>query len=232
MIKRGQASGVVAQGPTGERIFQADTVIIAAGGLATPVILQQSGVSDGSGLFLDLLVNTYGLAPSSDQLNEPPMSLVMKDHHENGGFLLSPFVNRHPFVRFAEVGWGAFFQPQGKLMGIMTKISDESCGQVHRSGKVLKRVTKRDRRRLDEGASIARKILIGAGCADRSIVTSCVQGAHPGGTAAIGRVVNTRLQTDVGGLYVCDASVLPQSPGLPPIMTIVALAKRLAGLLQ
>jgi choline dehydrogenase-like flavoprotein len=57
---------------------------------------------------------------------------------------------------------------------------------------------------------------------------SKMQGAHPGGTAAIGEVVNENLQTDIENFYVCDASVLPSAPGLPPIMTILALAKRLA----
>jgi len=32
----------------------------------------------------------------------------------------------------------------------------------------------------------------------------------------------------VEGLYVDDASVLPESAGMPPILTIVALATRLA----
>ncbi|WP_431356637.1 GMC oxidoreductase [Prevotella communis] len=32
-------------------------------------------------------------------------------------------------------------------------------------------------------------------------------------------------------LYVCDASLLPQSLGLPPILTIMALAKRIAKLI-
>jgi hypothetical protein len=36
------------------------------------------------------------------------------------------------------------------------------------------------------------------------------------------------LQTEVDNLFVCDASVLPKAPGLPPILTIVALARRLA----
>ena len=57
---------------------------------------------------------------------------------------------------------------------------------------------------------------------------SKLQGAHPGGTAAIGEVVNKDLETSIRNLYVCDGSVLPVSPGLPPILTIVALAKRLA----
>ena len=34
--------------------------------------------------------------------------------------------------------------------------------------------------------------------------------------------------TRVKNLYVCDASVLPKAPGLPPILTIVALGKHLA----
>jgi len=49
--------------------------------------------------------------------------------------------------------------------------------------------------------------------------------------AATGGVVDKNLQTEVDNLFVCDASVLPATPGLPPILTIVALAKRLAKLL-
>jgi choline dehydrogenase-like flavoprotein len=52
-------------------------------------------------------------------------------------------------------------------------------------------------------------------------------GAHPGGTAAIGQVVDKDLQTRIESLFVYDASVVSTSPGLPPILTIVALSKRL-----
>jgi choline dehydrogenase-like flavoprotein len=92
-------------------------------------------------------------------------------------------------------------------------------------------VTPRDRERLQAGSSLAKEILVKAGVEERSLVLSRPQGAHPGGTAAIGKIVDTNLETAVRNLFVCDASVLPSTPGLPPIVTIVALAKRLAGTL-
>ena len=47
----------------------------------------------------------------------------------------------------------------------------------------------------------------------------------------VGSVVGKDLQTEVNNLFVCDASVLPKAPGMPPILTIIALAKWLAKIL-
>jgi len=110
----------------------------------------------------------------------------------------------------------------------MTKSRDDASGRVNADGSVSKRVTEADRSRLDEGAAISREILVKAGAKRSSVLVSAPQGAHPGGTAAIGKVVDEDLRTRVDGLYVCDGSVLPVAPGMPPILTIVALAKRLA----
>lgn len=33
--------------------------------------------------------------------------------------------------------------------------------------------------------------------------------------------------TEIEGLFIADASVLPEAPGAPPMLTIMALAKRL-----
>ena len=110
----------------------------------------------------------------------------------------------------------------------MTKIADEPVGRVYPDGTVSKPVTKKDWARLREGSSIAKEILVKAGADSSSILTSAPQGAHPGGTAAVGKVVDENLQTRVENLFVCDASVLPTAPGIPPILTIAALAKRLA----
>ena len=81
---------------------------------------------------------------------------------------------------------------------------------------------------LSEGASIAGSILEEAGVDPSTFVSTPLRGAHPGGTARIGIAVDGKLATEVDGLYVVDASVLPASPGAPPILTIVALAKYLS----
>ena len=131
-------------------------------------------------------------------------------------------------IRFLEFGMKGILIPTNGLLGIMTKIIDDSTGKIYPDGTFSKTVTGKDRRRLEKGSSISREILIKAGADSKSIIVSKVQGAHPGGTAAIGELVDKDLQTEVNNLFACDGSVLPTSPGLPPILTIVALGKKLA----
>ena len=232
LVENGKARGVRGIGPHGRSEILSDVVIVAAGGLGTPVILQQSGVKDaGPGLFVDLMVNTYGVTEGLNQVNEPTMALVDHEFHQSKGFILSPYVNHPRMVRFTEMGAKGLALSPRKLIGIMTKIADEPVGRVYPDGTVSKPVNERDWRRLREGSSIAKEILVKAGADSKSIIVSKPQGAHPGGTAAIGKVVDENLQTKIDSLFVCDASVFPAAPGMPPILTIVALAKRLAKIL-
>ena len=228
----GRVAGVTAKGPNGQVKLAAKIVVLAAGGLGTPVILQKAGIEGaGDGLFIDMLVNTYGVTDGLNQVNEPQMALVSHEYREERGFILSSFVNHPRALRFIEMGAKAWTQSSKALLGIMTKTADDSAGKILPDGSVLKGVTDADQSRLDEGSSIAAKILERAGVRASAITTTKPQGGHPGGTAAIGSVVDEQLQTNIDGLFVCDASVLPRAPGLPPILTIVALAKRLARIL-
>jgi choline dehydrogenase-like flavoprotein len=229
VVQNGRAVGVEATGPGGRRRIQADAVILSGGGLATPPILQRAGVREaGQALHADLFVNVYGVTKGLNLATEPAMSLVDLEFHADRGFLLSPFVARSRRQRFLEAGVRGAMLPESRLLGLMVKTRDDMVGRVYPDGTVSKPVTPADRKRLDEGATIAKEILVKAGADGKSLLVSRVQGAHPGGGAAIGAIVDRHMQTRIQGLFVCDASALPATPGLPPILTIVALAKRLA----
>lgn len=228
LISRGKAIGVEGRNEKGEGIeIFADIIILAAGGIGTPIILQNSGIKAGQKLFLDLFNVTFGLSKDLGIAHELTMAAV---NHQNG-FILSPFIDHGPvLVSIVPLPLRknlSIASHRNHMLGIMVKIKDDSVGKVHKDGMIEKTVTKSDLTKLNKGTNIAKKILIKAGVEPNSILTTRIRGAHPGGTAAIGRVVNKNLETKIKGLFVCDASVLPTSPGLPPIVTIVALAKRL-----
>jgi choline dehydrogenase-like flavoprotein len=72
---------------------------------------------------------------------------------------------------------------------------------------------------------LARKVLKEAGA--HHIFKSWHFAAHPGGSVRIGHGVDRHLRTALSGLYVCDASVIPEPWGLPPTLTLLSLGKRL-----
>ena len=116
------------------------------------------------------------------------------------------------------------------VMEVMVKVADESVGQVYpEEGKVSKTVTQRDKTRLDYGRDVARKVLIKAGCDPNSIVSvpEVVMG-HPSGTVRVGDLLDSDLRTSIKNLYCCDTSVIPESLGVPPTLTIISLGKRLS----
>ena len=67
-----------------------------------------------------------------------------------------------------------------------------------------------------------------AGADPKSIFRTHVRAAHPGGTAGIGRVIDKEQETEVSGLFVSDCSAFPETPGKPPVLSIIALSKFLA----
>ena len=225
----GKVTGVRVIGPNGLMEVMSDIVVLTAGGIGTPVILQKSGIDAGKKLFCDLFNVTYGVTENISQLRGMNMAVIDDEFYRSKGFILSTFMDLS-LLFILSFGWRFL---SGKLhrkrtLGIMTKIRDESIGRVSSIGKIEKPVTSKDREKLKQGVAISREILIKAGAKPESIFVTQPSGAHPGGTAAIGEVVNTNLETEIKNLFVCDASVFPTAPGLPPILTIVALAKWLA----
>lgn len=90
----------------------------------------------------------------------------------------------------------------------------------------MKPLQEADKRKLKRGSDLAERVLRNAGSA--SVFKTWYIATHPGGTVKINDIVDSNLQTEYENLYVCDCSVIPESWGLPPTLTIVALGKRLA----
>lgn len=232
LISHGKAVGVTGHNLRSEKkeLF-ANLVVLSAGGIGTPIILQNSGINAGRKLFLDLFTVVLGLTKDTGLLKEPAMATLSKQE----GFILSPFIDT-PFVLVsvlpAALRKSLKIWQRERMLGIMVKIKDDCVGKVHKNGLIEKTVTKNDLAKLEKGTNLAKEILINAGADSDTITSTKIRGAHPGGTAAIGEVVDKNLQTKIKRLYVCDASVFPESPGAPPIVTIIALGKRLGKFLQ
>lgn len=210
-------------------VFQVfgNRVIIAAGGIGSPLILRKSGMrGTGYDFFFDPLVFVYGKIKGLGSGKSIPMSTGM--HFEDDGIVVTDFNMAH----LMKIGFDleAFKFKQAfsyrDTLPIMIKIRDDLGGAITKNGWVNKRLSKGDKKRLDKGAEHARKILEHAGATD--VYRGWMFAAHPGGTVKIGEQVDSDLKTRFDNLYVCDCSVMPREWGLPPTWSILALAKRLA----
>lgn len=227
----GQVAGV--EGTLAGRPFRAlaETVILAAGGIGTPRILQNSGFrAAGQGMTMDVTAIVYGESRATGNGNDPPMTWSWEDLET--GYMLStladpwllfPLINALKGVRYA-VRWPHW----NRLLGLMIKLKDNVSGGVYPDGKISKPLTSQDRPRLAHAEEVCRQILIEAGAAPHSIFTTPLRGTHPSGTVRVDTMIDRNLQTEITGLYVCDASVFPEALARPTVLTIIGLAKRLA----
>ncbi|MBQ6512529.1 FAD-dependent oxidoreductase [Methanobrevibacter sp.] len=202
----------------------ADTVVLSAGAIGTTLILRQSGIEDaGSEIFFDPFVTVGGYLKDINFNTEVQMAGLVIGKN----FVLSPH-----FSSFIKGNIDDKKVDDKDILSIMVKTADDCRGYVDSEGDVIKENTIQDIRYLAEGVATAGFILQKAGVDPSTIGSTVYRGAHPGGTAKIGKIVDSNQETEIEGLFVSDASVLPISPGKPPILTILALSKRLADYLK
>jgi len=206
----------------------AGRVVIAAGGIGSPLILRQSGIREaGYDYFFDPLITVCGtLKDVSLRDNEIPMSTGA--HLRDEGYMMTDMAMpplMHTLFTAQVFHLSRLFSYRHTAR-IMVKIKDELGGRLTDSGGVRKKLTASDRSKLKAGFESGIRVLKAAGATD--LYKTGILAAHPGGTAKIGEIVDANLKTRIDNLYVCDCSVIPEAWGLPPTFTLIALGKRLA----
>jgi len=226
--REGRAYGVkYTTGKTEHTLF-APRIVLAAGGIGSPRILQNSGFpTAGRDYFVDPVIAVMGTTPAPPTQHagkEIPMTAGM--YLADKGITLADLTLPRPLYQafVAQVGRFDRLLAHGRTLSIMVKIKDDLGGSIGPKW-LNKSLTSDDRQRFSEGTALARDILQQAGA--RQLFQSHHFAAHPGGGAKIGDIVDANLETNIKGLFVCDASVIPEAWGLPPSYTIMCLAHRL-----
>jgi hypothetical protein len=223
-VHGGRVTGVVTAGPLGLGAeHRADVVVLSAGGLGTPAILQRSGIACEPRLFVDPVLTVAACRPRAWQCNELEMPFVVQRDH----YILSPYFDWLSFLVCP-----AWRHPAEDLVGIMIKLADEPAGTVDGS-RVRKELTATDWRRLGDGVALCTEILGRFGVEADEVVLGAVNAGHPGGMLPLTRASAASFHDDrlPENVYVADASLFPAPLGNPPILTIIAMAKRIGRLL-
>ncbi|MBZ2208298.1 FAD-dependent oxidoreductase [Massilia soli] len=203
----------------------AKVVVLAGGGIGSPRLLHNTGLMASTARFFsDPVVAVMGSVPDIDGGAEVPMAAGVR--FDADGISLADMTLPQPMYQgfAAQVGRFDRLFAHRRTLTLMVKVRDEIGGSIGPRW-VDKTLQAADRNKLKDGTEMARGILKAAGA--RHIFKSWHFAAHPGGSVRIGEGVAGDLQTKAAGLYVCDASVIPEAWGLPPTLTLLCLGKRL-----
>ncbi len=220
MISGNEAFGVEFSDSVRFGFLPADLVVVAAGGLGTPVVLNQSGIECKGRLFVDPVLCVAAKWEGSRQDQEIPMPfIVQKDR-----YIVSPYFDFLSF--FFNRKWR---HAAGDIYSLMITLADANTGGVS-GGRVRKDLTESDREKLEEGVALCKEIFCRLGRKDDEIFLGTLNAGHPGGMFPLteNEAENFHNPSLPGNMYVADSTLFPESPGNPPILTIMAMAKRVS----
>jgi choline dehydrogenase-like flavoprotein len=220
VIEDGRATGVVIRKGGKNELVIADVIVLSAGGLGTPVILEASGIPASPTLFVDPVLCVATRWEGAGLERQLPMPFVS----EQPDYILSPYFDWLSF--YFNRDWR---MPHGDIVSIMIKMADASIGSY-------------DGRHLDKPLVDSDWEVI-AGAVDRcydifeaidvpreKTFFGTLNAGHPGGCFPLTEAEAETLHHDVlpDNLFIADASLFPRSMGNPPMLTIMALAMRVA----
>jgi choline dehydrogenase-like flavoprotein len=221
LVENGCATGVlVSRGSSLEQI-DADIVVLSAGGIGTAQILLESDLPVHDNLWVDVVLTVGGVSKNAKMLNEPPMTWFIKKEN----YILSPYFDLLSY-------W--FYKPWKDVpienrVGMMIKLADTEQGSVASDGSVTKSLTEVDKQRLEEAKVEAKEIMKSSGVAG-PFVDGMIHGGHLGGTVPLTKS-DVESMHPLGlprNLWVADLSLSQRSQGLPTMLTVTALALRVA----
>jgi len=218
IIENGTASGVEVKFGRRKKNMAADLIILAAGGLGTPQILEQSGIACQPRLFVDPVLCVAAEWKESGLDSEIQMPFVV----EGDGYIVSPYFDFLSF--FFNRRWS---HPSGDIMSLMIKLADRPGGSISSRG-IQKSLYPEDRARLGEGVALCQDILSRLGIPKKNTFLGTINAGHPGGMLPLTERESVSFHPSAlpENVYVADATLFPNSLGKPPILTIIAMAKR------
>ena len=223
-IEDSVVTSVNAKTKGGSRSFTADLVVLSAGGFCTPVILGKSGIPCQGTLFVDPVLCVAGYIPGIRQDRQ----LLMPFISQQDGYMLSPYMDYLSF--FFNKAWR---KPITGLVSMMIKLADEETGSVA-GRKFTKAMTEQDEARMKKAVAQCREILERLGIPEEEQFLGTLNAGHPGGMLPLTEAEKDTLHNPrlPANLYVADATILPEAMGNPPILTIMALAKKISGVIK
>jgi choline dehydrogenase-like flavoprotein len=235
ITENGAAVGVRARGAGDKRYeINGNAVVCCTGGIGTTPILKRAGIYDAGSWFVgDPSILMFGFLEEGRGPGYEHQMAIGNIDEEHGvllsGGMATPFLTWF-MVHLQSDGLKAFrnIGRYSRALGVWTKVHDDGLGRVFLNERVSKTFTPEDYSKMEYAKVILEKVLVKGGCNPYEIFSSGKVLGHPGGTAPIGRVVDSNLETQIKNLYCCDTSIMPEAPGRPPTWTVVSLAKRLA----
>ena len=220
VVDGGEARGVMVKRGRHHLFHPADLVVLAAGGLGTPVILENSGIPVEPRLFVDPVLCVAAPCPEANQNRELPMPFIAR----LDGFILSPYFDHLSY--FFNKGWKP---PARNILSLMIKLADTGNGCME-GPSIRRELSPEDRGKLAGAADMCAEVFDRLGIPRAKLFTGTLNAGHPGGMFPLTRAEAVTLHHDrlPGNVYVADSSLFPASPGQPPILTIMALGITIA----
>ncbi len=223
VIEKGIVTGVRAKKGLRTVFYPADLVILAAGGFSTPTLLENAQIKCEPNLFVDPVLCVAAEHKGSLQNKEMTMPFAVQREH----YIISPYFDFLSF--YFNKNWR---HPASDTLVLMIKLADTTSGTIE--GKTIKNsLSAVDKERLQDGVKTCTEIFKRFGIDEKDLYLGTYNAGHPGGmlpltSAEAETMHNDRLPEN---LYVADATLFPNSLGNPPILTIIAMSKKICKLI-